>query len=178
MRFYTIAVILLLVIDRRGVRTALDTVSAGLMDAAVPVAMMFALGSFIEVSSMTGIRGYFSLKILGIETPVVMLVLMALSIVIGLFLGAPLPGFLAAYAVFPIGWLANTVIVTGVASSLGIAYLLAMRGGLVGDTVNALELTDVSWKGTVKHLLLPAALLLAMGVVMVVFGDSMTALIL
>ena len=142
------------------------------------VAMMFALGSFIEVSSMTGIRGYFSLKILGIETPVVMLVLMALSIVIGLFLGAPLPGFLAAYAVFPIGWLANTVIVTGVASSLGIAYLLAMRGGLVGDTVNALELTDVSWKGTVKHLLLPAALLLAMGVVMVVFGDSMTALIL
>lgn len=175
---YTIAVILLLILGRCGARTALDTVSAGLMDAAVPVAMMFALGSFIEVTSMTGIRGYFSLKILGIEIPVVMLVLMALSIVIGLFLGTPLPGFLAAYAVFPIGWLANTVIVTGVASSLGIAYLLAMRGGLVGDTVNALGLTDVSWKGTVKHLLLPAALLLAMGVVMVVFGDSMTALIL
>lgn len=173
-----VATVLLLIVDRRGVRTVLDTVSDGLMDAAVPTAMMFALGSFIEVTSMTGVRGYFSLMILGTETSTVMLVLMALGIAVGLFLGTPIPAFLAAYAVFPIGWLANTVIVTGIASSVGIAYLLAMRGGLVSDTVRTLEIGGVSWKSTVKHLLLPAALLLAMGVVMVVFGDSMTALIL
>ena len=173
-----VATVLLLIADRRGVRTVLDTVSDGLMDAAVPTAMMFALGSFIEVTSMTGVRGYFSLMILGTETSTVMLVLMALGIAVGLFLGTPIPAFLATYAVFPIGWLANTVIVTGIASSVGIAYLLAMRGGLVSDTVRTLEIGGVSWKSTVKHLLLPAALLLAMGVVMVVFGDSMTALIL
>lgn len=173
-----VATVLLLIVDRRGVRTVLDTVSDGLMDAAVPTAMMFALGSFIEVTSMTGVRGYFSLMILGTETSTVMLVLMALGIAVGLFLGTPIPAFLATYAVFPIGWLANTVIVTGIASSVGIAYLLAMRGGLVSDTVRTLEIGGVSWKSTVKHLLLPAALLLAMGVVMVVFGDSMTALIL
>lgn len=173
-----VATVLLLIVDRRGVRTVLDTVSDGLMDAAIPTAMMFALGSFIEVTSMTGVRGYFSLMILGTETSTVMLVLMALGIAVGLFLGTPIPAFLATYAVFPIGWLANTVIVTGIASSVGIAYLLAMRGGLVSDTVRTLEIGGVSWKSTVKHLLLPAALLLAMGVVMVVFGDSMTALIL
>lgn len=173
-----VATVLLLIVDRRGVRTVLDTVSDGLMDAAVPTAMMFALGSFIEVTSMTGVRGYFSLMILGTETSTVMLVLMALGIAVGLFLGTPIPAFLATYAVFPIGWLANTVIVTGIASSVGIAYLLAMRGGLVSDTVRTLEIGGVRWKSTVKHLLLPAALLLVMGVVMVVFGDSMTALIL
>lgn len=107
-----------------------------------------------------------------------MLIQMALMLVIGLVLGTPIPAFLATYAVFPIGWLANTVIVTGVASALGVAHLTAMRGGLVGDVTSALELTEVNWKSTVRHLLLPAALVLVMGVVMVVFGDSMTALIL
>lgn len=176
--YFTVAALVLLVAAGGGVKKALDTASAGLMDAAVPLALVFALGSFIEISSMTGVRGYYSLLILGTDTSVLMLIQMALMLVIGLVLGTPIPAFLATYAVFPIGWLANTVIVTGVASALGVAHLIAMRGGLVGDVTSALELTEVNWKSTVRHLLLPAALVLVMGVVMVVFGDSMTALIL
>lgn len=176
--YFTVAAVVLLAASRGGVKGALNTVSVGLMDAAVPVAMVFALGSFIEVSSMTGVRGYFSLLILGTDTTVVMLVQMAIMLVLGVVLGTPIPAFLATYAVFPIGWLANTVIVTGVASALGVVHLVAARGGLVEDTLRTLELTDVSWKSTLQHLLLPAALVLVMGVVMVLFGDSMTALIL
>ena len=37
---------------------------------------------------------------------------------------------------------------------------------------------DVSYGDTVKQLLLPALLMLIMGVVMVVFGDKMTGIIL
>lgn len=175
---FTVAALVALFGCRGGVRGALDTVSAGLVDAAVPVALVFALGSFIEVSSMTGVRGYFSLLILGTDTSVVMLVQMAIMLAVGLFLGTPIPAFLATYAVFPIGWLANTVIVTGVASALGIVHLTAVRGGLVEDTTRTLSLEGVTWKNTVRHLLLPAALVLIMGIIMVVFGDSMTALIL
>lgn len=176
--YFTVAAVVLLAASRDSVKGVLNTVSVGLMDAAVPVAMVFALGSFIEVSSMTGVRGYFSLLILGTDTTVVMLIQMAIMLVLGIVLGTPIPAFLATYAVFPIGWLANTVIVTGVASALGIVSLLAARGGLVEDTVRTLELTDVRWKDVLRHLLLPAALVLIMGVVMVLFGDSMTALIL
>lgn len=175
--YFTVAALVLL-LTCGGAKKALDTASAGLMDAAIPVALMFALGSFIEVSSMTGVRGFYSLLILGTDTSVVMLIQMALMLVVGAVLGTPIPAFLATYAVFPIGWLANTVIVTGVASALGAAHLLAMRGGLTEEVCTALALDGVSWKNTVRHLLLPAALVLAMGVVMVVFGDSMTALIL
>lgn len=175
---FTVAALVTLFGCRGGVRGALDTVSVGLVDAAVPVSLVFALGSFIEVSSMTGVRGYFSLLILGTDTSVVMLVQMAIMLAVGLFLGTPIPAFLATYAVFPIGWLANTVIVTGVASALGIVPLTAVRGGLVEDTTRTLSLEGVTWKNTVRHLLLPAALVLIMGIIMVVFGDSMTALIL
>lgn len=175
--YFTVAALVLL-FSCGGAKKALDTASVGLMDAAIPVALMFALGSFIEVSSMTGVRGYYSLLILGTDTSVVMLIQMALMLLLGLVLGTPLPAFLATYAVFPIGWLANTVIVTGVASALGAAHLLAMRGGLTEEACTALALDGVSWKHTIRSLLLPAALVLAMGVIMVVFGDSMTALIL
>ena len=41
-----------------------------------------------------------------------------------------------------------------------------------------LSVEDVSYGDTVKELLLPALLVLAMGVVMVVFGDKMTGIIL
>ena len=41
-----------------------------------------------------------------------------------------------------------------------------------------LDVEDVSYGQTVKQLLLPALLVLIMGVVMVVFGDKMTGIIL
>ena len=41
-----------------------------------------------------------------------------------------------------------------------------------------LGVEDVSYGDTVKQLLLPALLMLIMGVVMVVFGDKMTGIIL
>ena len=172
----------LLPAKRRGPKAALETLLQGTADMAIPAAAVLALGSFIEVSSMNGIRGIFSYHILpwtnGDATDAVMLVLMALSLVVGFFLSAPLPAFFSTYAVFPIGWLANTVIVTGCASAVGVVYLIALRGGIFSRTKEELGIEDVSYTQVLNQLLLPALLVLVLGVVMVVFGDKMTGLIL
>ena len=169
-------------VTRRGVKAAMETLLQGVVDLAVPVAAVLALGSFIEVSSMNGIRGIFSYHILpytnGDATYAVMLALMALSLIAGLFLSAPLPAFFIAYAVFPIGWLANTVIVTGCAAAVGVACLIALRGGVFSRTKEALQLTDVTYRQVLPQLILPAMLVTIMGVIMVILGDKMTGLIL
>ena len=177
---FLIGVILafLLPAERRGTKAAFETLVQGVTDLAIPVAAVFALGSFIEVTSMNGIRGIFSYHILPYSVTAVMLVLMALSVVLSFGLSAPLPAFLITYAVFPIGWLANTVIVTGCAAAVGVALLIACRGGVVSRVKEELSVEDVSYGDTVKALLLPGLLVLAMGVIMVVFGDKMTGIIL
>lgn len=161
-----------------GAKSCLDAAADGVMDAVVPVAIMLAVGSFVEVSSMTGVRGLFSLYILPYSVTAVMLVLMAVSLVLGLGLSVPIPAFLATYAVFPIGWLANTVIVTGVSVALGLVYLITLRGGLKDSVCHELALDGVKWSDVMKNVLIPAVMMLVIGVVMVVLGDSMSFLIL
>ena len=172
----------LLPAERRGLKAALDTVLQGTADLAIPAAAVLALGSFIEVSSMNGIRGIFSYHILpwtnGDLTYGVMLVLMALSLAVGFFLSVPLPAFFITYAVFPIGWLANTVIVTGCAAAVGVVCLVAFRGGVFSRTKEELGIEDVTYGQVLPQLLLPALLVTVLGVIMVVFGDKMTGLIL
>lgn len=163
---------------KRNAKGILSSLTQGITDCALPVAAVFALGSFIEVSSMNGIRGVYSLLILPYSTTAVMLVLMALSLLVGFFFSAPLPAFFIAYAVFPIGWLANTVTVTGCAAAIGLAWLIACRGGLVSLVRDELSLPEVSYKETVPGLLLAGLPVLLMAVLLVVFGDSMTGLIL
>ena len=152
-----------------------------LYDAVIPVALLFTLGSFIEVSSMTGVRGIYSLLTLpqttGGQTTTVMLVLMAISIAAGFVLSVPIPAFLVTYAVFPIGWLANPVIVTGISVAAGLAYLAAVRGGLFTETARTLQLKDAKWGESLKPMLLPVLLMLALAVVMVLYGDPLDFLI-
>ena len=151
-------------------KETLDTVSQGLNRAVVPMAIVFALGSFIEVSSMTGFRGLYSYWILGYSTTGVMLVLMAASLVIGYFFSIPIPAFLITYAVFPIGWLANTVIVTGCSVVLAVVGLITRKGGIIEDS----EMPHVQ---VLKNVCVPAALVLVMGVLLVLFGDKLSFLI-
>ena len=151
-------------------KETLDSVSEGLIRAVVPIAIVFALGSFIEVSSMTGVRGIFSYWILPYSTTGVMLVLMAASLIIGYFFSIPIPAFLITYAVFPIGWLANTVIVTGCSVVLAIIGLITRRGGIMEN--DGLKHTEV-----LKNVCVPAILVLVMGVLLVLFGDKLTFLI-
>ena len=101
-----------------------------------------------------------------------------ISLAVGFFLSAPLPAFFITYAVFPIGWLANTVIVTGCAAAVGVVCLIAFRGGAFSRTKEELGIEDVTYKQVLPQLLLPALLVTVLGVVMVVFGDKMTGLIL
>lgn len=169
---FFVATILVLAISRffSSAKETLNTVSEGLIKAVVPMAIVFALGSFIEVSSMTGVRGVFSYWILPYSTTGVMLVLMAASLLIGYFLSIPIPAFLITYAVFPIGWLANTVIVTGCSVVLAVIGLITRRGGIMEN--DGLERKEV-----LKNACVPAILVLVMGVLLVLFGDKLTFLI-
>lgn len=169
---FFVAAILVLAFSKffSSAKETLNTVSEGLMRAVVPMAIVFALGSFIEVSSMTGVRGVFSYWILPYSTTGVMLVLMAASLLIGYFLSIPIPAFLITYAVFPIGWLANTVIVSGCSVVLAVIGLITRRGGIMEN--DGLERKEV-----LKNVCVPAILVLVMGVLLVLFGDKLTFLI-
>lgn len=149
----------------------------GLMLSVVPLAGVFALGSFIEVTSMSGVRGYYSLLILGIDVPVLMIVIMGISLLIGLFFAEPIPAFLATYAMFPVAWLANNVVVTGVSSALAVVSLLAIKGGLVDKVRESADLQDVSYKQVLPHLLVPAATVLLIGAIMVLLDKSLSFLV-
>ena len=155
-----------------GFKAVFDAVSDGLMKAVVPMAVVFSLGSFIEVSSMTGVRGLFSMWILPYDVVPVMLVLMAAALVIGYFFSTPIPAFLITYAVFPIGWLANTVPVAGLGAALAVVALITRNGGIVNCRENGLKSSDV-----LKEVWLPVVLVLAVGTAFVVFGDSLTFLV-
>ncbi|MBR6086111.1 MAG: hypothetical protein IKP61_10950 [Spirochaetales bacterium] len=170
---FFLATILVLAFSRfyGSAKETLDTVSQGLTRAVVPIAIVFALGSFIEVSSMTGVRGVFSYWILGYSTTGVMLVLMAAALVIGYFFSIPIPAFLITYAVFPIGWLANTVIVTGCSVVLAVVGLITRKGGIIEDS-------EISHAQVLRNVCVPAALVLVMGVLLVLFGDKLSFLIL
>ena len=170
---FFVATILILAFSRfyGSAKETLETVSQGLIRAVVPIAIVFALGSFIEVSSMTGVRGVFSYWILGYSTTGVMLVLMAAALVIGYFFSIPIPAFLITYAVFPIGWLANTVIVTGCSVVLAVVGLITRKGGIIEDS-------EISHAQVLRNVCVPAALVLVMGVLLVLFGDKLSFLIL
>ncbi len=126
---------------------------------------------------MTGVRGLYSLWILPYEVPNVMLVLIMASLVIGTFLGETIPAFLIAYAVFPIGWLANTVVVTGCAAALACVSLLDFRGGLIPRASKALGL-DCKYGDIIKQMIPILVATLCMGLVWVYFGDNLSMLIL
>ncbi len=178
---FFIATILVIAIckDFGSFEATLDTLSEGAMKAVVPIAIVFALGSFIEVSSMTGVRGLYSLWILPYDTRYVMLVFMAVSLIVGYFLSIPIPAFLITYAVFPIGWLANTVVVSGCSVAIALVALISRHGGIAEEVFK-----NVGPEGELKQSELfkatwPVALLvLAMGVILVLFGDNMSFLIL
>ncbi len=161
------------------IKTTLDVLSEGAMKAVVPCAIVFALGSFIEVSSMSGVRGLYSLWILPYDTRYVMLVLMAVSLMIGYFFSIPIPAFLITYAVFPIGWLANTVVVSGCSVALALVGLITRKGGIAEEVCRNIGLEGKVEKAEWIKCIGPVALLvLVMGVVMVLCGNNMNFLIL
>ena len=106
-----------------------------------------------------------------------MLLLMAISIVLGFFLGPAIPAFLITYAVFPIGWLANTVSVTGCAMALSCVLLISVKGGLIDTVSNSLGYKK-DYKNVIKGLLPIVVFTLIMGIIWVLCADNLTALIL
>lgn len=155
----------------------LSDVSEGLLGCTGAVGFMLATGCFIEITSMTGVQGYYSMLILPYKVENVMLVLMGVLLIIGAFFGEALPGVIAAYAVFPIGWLANNVIVTGISSALALVSILMVRGGIIQRTIKRTN-APVKYKDIIVSCIPVCSLILLTGVLFVIFGDKLTGLIL
>lgn len=176
---FTVASILVIIASKGfgSFRKSIDAVTDGLEMCVWTVAFMLVIGSFVEVSSMSGVRGLYSLWILPFKVPNVMLVMIAITLVFGFFLGEPLAAFLITYAVYPISWLANTVVVTGCAAALCIVPVICKRNGLIAET-NGIIGTDSKYSDVFKALLPIALITLGIGLVWVYFGDNLSMLIL
>lgn len=180
---YVAGLILALILNHKtigGVKGCFNILSDGMMQALVPVSMMFAIGCFVEVTSMVGIRGYYSVLILPFEEGGyvgAMLIMTAILVALGFIFFAALPGFLATYAVFPIQWLASAVTLTGIGSAYSTVYLLAIRGGLTDQVKKELQLEEATWKDVMKGAALPVVLVLILGVLCICFSDSLSWLI-
>lgn len=177
--FFTVASIILIVLAKGfgSFKQTVENVTNGLDMAVWTVALMFVVGAFCEVSSMSGVRGLYSLWILPYKVPNVMLVMIAIALVFGYFLNEPLAAFLITYAVYPISWLANTVVVTGCAAALCIVPMICKRGGLIQTTGEMLD-TKSTYKEVFPSLLPLAIITVAIGLVWVYFGDNLSMLIL
>lgn len=153
-------------------KATLEKVSEGLLHSVAPIAFLFALGSFIEVMSMTGVRGYYSLRILPFEVKNVIFVLMGVGVALGIFFSYPLPSLLATLAVFPIGWLASPVIVTGVAAFLSLTSFLSIKGSVFGLVEKELNMEEQSFGKRIGSILPMLIILVSMGIVYVICGDG------
>lgn len=154
------------------VRNCIDSISSSLFEAVVPIAFLFALGSFIEVSSMTGVRGFYSLKILPYDTKAVILFMMAISIGVGVLFSDAIPSFLITYAVFPIGWLCSPVVVTGVSMALAVIPLVSINSSIFEETSSYLGSEALKGKDRIKVAVALMVPIVVLGVLFVVFGDS------
>ena len=172
--YFFLASILILAIKKGfgGVRKCIEAFSSSLMEAVIPVAFLFALGSFIEVSSMTGVRGLYSLRILPFDTKLVIFFMMALSSFIGIFFSDAIPAFLITYAVFPIGWLCSPVVVSGVSMALAVIPLIALRSSIYEETAFLIESDRIKGKDRVKSMLTLLIPMVVLGILFVLFGDS------
>ena len=172
--YFFLASIALIVIKKGfgGARKCIDAFASSLMEAVVPVAFLFALGSFIEVSSMTGVRGLYSLRILPYDTKLVIVFMMALSTLIGIFFSDAIPAFLITYAVFPIGWRCSPVVVSGVSMALAVIPLIALRSSIYEETAFLIEGDRIKGKGRVKSMLTLLIPIVVLGIFFVFFGDS------
>lgn len=157
--------------------SGLTTLRDGAAALVPEIALTFALGSFIEISSMTGVRGAYNTLIIDWPVTLVLVIGMLLCVILGVFLSVPLPAFVLCYASFLIGWFGSAVQLAGMSVALCLAYLLAFRGGLVGHTAERLGYRDAGYRDVWKDLLVPAGLVLVMGLLLTVFAGSLDFLI-
>ena len=182
---YCVGLLLIVIVfraDLKGEASLLKAVPEAMGKAVIPIAVMMAVGMFAEVTSMSGIRGWYSLLILKDYDAsgyiVTELVVTGIALLVSIPFGLGLSGFFATYAVFPIQWIGNAVALSGMGSAYGAAYLLAARGGLTDLVKEELGLPALRWRDVIKSAILPLGLHLLMSVLAIVFADSLTGLLL
>ena len=121
---------------------------------------------------MTGVRGFYSLKILPYDTKAVILFMMVISIGVGVLFSDAIPSFLISYAVFPIGWLCSPVVVTGVSMALAVIPLVSINSSIFEETSSYLGSEALKGKDRIKVAVALMVPIVVLGVLFVVFGDS------
>lgn len=177
---YTIGFVLacLLKVDRVN---GLDSACRGIRMAAPEVALMCAFGAAVETLTLVGTNGTAAAyaTLIHLDASVCALSAFALVLVLGLFLGA-VPGIVCfgAFATYEISCLdSSSVVMLGLGLVFCVVYFASLRGGLVAQTGEHLGIEGVSTTEVLKKTWIPAVILIAMGVLLVLARTACAALI-
>ena len=166
---YTIGIVLALILKAKSVNP-LETAAAGTRAAAVEVALMFAFGAATETLTLVGTVGTVSahMAILGTSEMLQAVGLLLLVLVVGVVLGPCVAFVLGAFSDYIIveAMYGNTeMALFAMGLVLCTTLFASLRGGLVEQAGQALEVTGVSNQDVLKKTWLPVVLVVVVAVV-------------
>lgn len=177
---YTIGFVLACLLKADRVN-ALDCAGRGIRMAAPEVVLMYAFASAVETLTLVGTNGtiaaYFTL--ISLDATVCALAAFALILVLGMLLG-PVPGIacFGAFATYVVSVSdSSSVVMLALGLVFCVVYFAALRGGLVDQTGECLGIEGVSTTEVLKKTWIPAVVLVAMGVLLVLARIACAALI-
>lgn len=177
---YTIGFVLAIFL-KAGSANPLEAAASGIRAAATEVALMCAFGAVTEVFTLVGVSGTLSthMVLLGVNAIFEALVLLALILVLGTLLG-PCVGFAMAtigtYLVVEAMYGNTEMAMLAVGIITALTLFTSLRGGLVEQAGNALEVTGVSGKDVLKKTWIPVVLMVLVAVIYIVARVACKAL--
>jgi TRAP-type C4-dicarboxylate transport system permease large subunit len=144
------------------------------------VAIGFVVGSALEIFSLTGVSGWLSTIFHTVNPATFTLVSVILLVISGIIFGTPSTFVIAvtiSYVIGSILYVGNEIILTAISSALCLGSLLSLRGGLFEKTQIALNIDAFEYKALVSKSIVPAALILLMGIIYSLAYESLLFLV-
>lgn len=166
---YTIGFVLAIFLKAKSANP-LEAAAGGARAAAVEVALMFAFGAATETLTLVGTMGTVSaqMAILGANDILQAMVLMALALVLGTVLSPCVAFVLGAFADYIVveAMHGNTeMALFAMGLILSVTLFTSLRGGIVEQAGQALEVTGVAGKDVLKKTWLPVVLMVLVAVI-------------
>lgn len=181
---FTIAAILAVILPARKANP-LESCVKGVGSVAGVLAVFVGMGSILEIFTLTGVGGYISTTLMPMGAGAVVaaaLVMILVMIVLGFFFGgasATVIGALFCYAIATLAYgKGDTMMLIASGAAMGIAFLVATRGGTVNRFALSLDgTTDVNFKQVLMGGLLPIIAVLVISAVYVIMSKNLMFLI-
>ena len=164
---------------------ALTAYVDGITSVAIELALIMGYASLVETITFAGVSGTIQAQLLlsGINNNMTTLVLVAITLAGGFFLGSPFAYALAGLfttlitnynSFYPASGFEMPVLGYSIAVSL--TLLMCLRGGIVSHVCDKLETGEVKAGGVVKNALIPVIVMLLVAVVYIMASSQTIAL--